>query len=75
MKYELDIFSWGEFKTFTQEDKEKVFNEIYAILLFAIYPLKPLQLFYNGIKNRKKWATQEIYNKHFGGKDDNARTY
>lgn len=43
---------------------------LYAIFLFAIYPLRPIQLFYNGIKNKKKWATEELYNKHFGDNNE-----
>ena len=28
MKYELDVFTWGQFKAFTKEEKENIFNEI-----------------------------------------------
>ena len=39
---------------------------LYAALLLAVYPLRPIQLFVMAIKNKKKWATEEIYNKYFG---------
>ena len=60
MKYELDIFSWGEFKTFTQEDKEKVFNEILEFLnsneLKAGYA--------GGLSKRKRKKALYKYNKY-----------
>ncbi len=40
---------------------------LYAALLFVIYPLRPIQLAIMAIKNKKKWATEEIYDKYFGG--------
>lgn len=68
------FFFLGEFVLTLAECFKKLVSSIilllYVILLFAIYPLRPLQLFYYGIKNRKKWMTEKIYNKYFGGKDD-----
>lgn len=43
---------------------------LYAALLFAVYPLRPIQFFFRAIKYRKDWATEERYNKLFGDKDD-----
>ena len=39
---------------------------LYAALLFAAYPLRPIQFFFHAIKYRKEWATEEKYNKYFG---------
>lgn len=52
-----------------------IYNLLYAILLFVIYPFRIIQVIFYAIKYRKKWATEKKYNKYFGGKDDNARTY
>lgn len=40
---------------------------LYAVFLLAVYPLRIIQVCFYGIKNKNKWATKEVYEKHIGG--------